>query len=320
MPVLQCPNGKWRIGEGKCMYETKADAERAYAGYRAAMHAKSLMDDAVNFLTPEKNGEGMSRMVKCKKCQGVFDLAKTVEVSMGATKCVHCGEVLASADMEDVVKFEPPESGDAPKAVKDILSKVYNSCRSDWVKDHPDDKENAHNKEYCSRVAWESVHFAGYNKTGDGKWSKSKVEKLLSADIPIKKIDTEKRIVYGIVYEPDITDAQNDFADAEEIEKACHQFMIDYQQIGHMHQDMLDKADVAIVENYIAPSEFLMGSEHVRKGSWVLGVKVNNEDIWQAVKKGELTGFSMAGFCMVPTIEDVSPGHGLPEGEGLNDE
>jgi len=33
MPVTRCPNGKWRIGSGKCMYPSKEAAERAYRGY-----------------------------------------------------------------------------------------------------------------------------------------------------------------------------------------------------------------------------------------------------------------------------------------------
>ena len=40
MPVLKCPNGKYRIGQGKCMYKTKAAAERAYRAYLAKKHSK----------------------------------------------------------------------------------------------------------------------------------------------------------------------------------------------------------------------------------------------------------------------------------------
>jgi len=35
MPVHKCPNGKFRIGSGKCMYDSKAKAESAYKGYLA---------------------------------------------------------------------------------------------------------------------------------------------------------------------------------------------------------------------------------------------------------------------------------------------
>jgi len=33
MPVRPCPNGKFRIGSGACIYDDKASAERAYKGY-----------------------------------------------------------------------------------------------------------------------------------------------------------------------------------------------------------------------------------------------------------------------------------------------
>ena len=36
MPVRKCPNGKYRIGSGKCIYDSKAKAERAYRGYLAS--------------------------------------------------------------------------------------------------------------------------------------------------------------------------------------------------------------------------------------------------------------------------------------------
>lgn len=38
MPVRKCSNGKYRIGSGDCIYKSKASAERAYAGYRAAKY------------------------------------------------------------------------------------------------------------------------------------------------------------------------------------------------------------------------------------------------------------------------------------------
>lgn len=39
MPVRKCSNGKYRIGDGKCMYNSKASAERAYRGYLGSKHA-----------------------------------------------------------------------------------------------------------------------------------------------------------------------------------------------------------------------------------------------------------------------------------------
>lgn len=42
MPVLKCPNGKFRIGSGKCIYDSKKKADRAYQGYLGSKYSKIL--------------------------------------------------------------------------------------------------------------------------------------------------------------------------------------------------------------------------------------------------------------------------------------
>ena len=53
MPVIKCPDGKYRIGSGKCMYTSKESAERAYGGYRAAKNIKHR-GNAVRGVTKRK--------------------------------------------------------------------------------------------------------------------------------------------------------------------------------------------------------------------------------------------------------------------------
>jgi len=108
-----------------------------------------------------------------------------------------------------------------------------------------------------------------------------------------KKVD-EEHLVYGIVYEPDVIDAQDDSAGAADIEKAAHNFMINSQRVKIMHKENAGPR-VSIVESYIAHDTFRLGDQMIRKGSWVLVVKIHDEALWQQVKKGDLTGFSMGG-------------------------
>lgn len=37
MPVIKCPNGKYRIGSGPCVYSTREAATKAYQAYLAQM-------------------------------------------------------------------------------------------------------------------------------------------------------------------------------------------------------------------------------------------------------------------------------------------
>lgn len=107
----------------------------------------------------------------------------------------------------------------------------------------------------------------------------------------------KEHIVYGIVYEPEIEDTQGDSATIDEIEKACHGFMLDYQNYNIEHEDSLTQA-VKVIESYIAPVDFLLGSQQVKKGSWVLASKVLNNELWDAIEKGEISGYSMEGTAV----------------------
>jgi len=120
----------------------------------------------------------------------------------------------------------------------------------------------------------------------------------------INKDEEEQKLVYGVVYEPDVEDAHGDFMSAEEIEKAAHVFMKDYRNIDKQHD--FNGGVGEVVESYIAPTDFKIGDEEIKKGSWVLVTKASDE-IWEQIKKGEITGYSMAGTAEVIEKQEEKP-------------
>jgi len=116
------------------------------------------------------------------------------------------------------------------------------------------------------------------------------------------KQDEEQRLVYGIVYEPDVRDADDDFSDKGEILKAAHLFLAEFRTMKIQH--LVPNSGVVIVESYIAPVEFEMNGEMVKLGTWVLVTKIFDEEIWKLVQSGELTGYSMGGFATREFEED----------------
>jgi hypothetical protein len=119
----------------------------------------------------------------------------------------------------------------------------------------------------------------------------SKVMKSYRVPIIVAK-GSDQQIVYGVVSEPNVIDLQGDRLSESEIRKACHKFMQTSQRIGKEHSG---PAKASIIESYIAPTNFKCNGQKVRKGSWVMAVKIHDPSLWQAVKKGEITGFSIAG-------------------------
>lgn len=105
-----------------------------------------------------------------------------------------------------------------------------------------------------------------------------------------------ERYALGVVLEPDVVDAQNDTYSAKEIERAAHGYMTDFRNIGLQHKAFVNDR-VKLVESYIAPVDFDLNGSTVKRGTWLIAVKVLDDQLWRKMQSGELTGFSIAGFA-----------------------
>lgn len=107
---------------------------------------------------------------------------------------------------------------------------------------------------------------------------------------------TEQQIVTGVVLEPDVVDAQKDTYSAEEIEKTAHLWMSDFRNLSLQHKAFVnDKARP--VESWVTRVDQELGGVALKAGTWLLTVKVTDAELWRAIKAGEYTGFSIAGFA-----------------------
>jgi len=122
--------------------------------------------------------------------------------------------------------------------------------------------------------------------------TEKRCNKSIRVPIIVSKRSADQQIVYGVVSEPDTIDLQGDRLSKAEIVKACHKFMMESQRIGKEHEGPA-KADV--IESYIAPTDFRCHGQIVKAGSWVMAVKIHDPELWRDVKKGDITGFSIAG-------------------------
>lgn len=130
------------------------------------------------------------------------------------------------------------------------------------------------------RIIWKSA------EAGKGEELEAELTKLKKSE--------EKRMVYGIVYAPEQIDTQGDFAKADEIAKAAHGFM-KAALTGNIDVNHdFDAREAYVAESWITKGvDVLFDKEPA--GAWAVGVKVESDELWEQVKKGELAGISMAG-------------------------
>lgn len=111
---------------------------------------------------------------------------------------------------------------------------------------------------------------------------------VIQAKYQIQKIHRDERLVTGQVYAPDTLDAHGHFMTKEELKRTAHRFMQDglLTSIDVQHDNKT--IDACIVESFIARK----GDPDFEEGSWVATTKINDFNVWNAVKLGVLNGYS----------------------------
>lgn len=118
----------------------------------------------------------------------------------------------------------------------------------------------------------------------------------------ITKVDEDKRLVFGwaSIIKDEVgkvlLDRQDDYIDSEdELEKAAYAYVLHSRDGGEMH---VRKGVSTVVESVVFTKEkqaALGIPEGTMPVGWWVGFKVNDDRVWNEVKKGNYIGFSVHG-------------------------
>lgn len=112
------------------------------------------------------------------------------------------------------------------------------------------------------------------------------------------------RIAWAVVYEPFKVDLQGDWADDYTIARAAWNWAMKGARFKVMHRR--DTVGVRLAENYVTKMEGeRIGRRKLRKGTWVVAFRVDEEGLWADIKSGRIRGVSLGGRSNVR--ENVAP-------------
>lgn len=100
-----------------------------------------------------------------------------------------------------------------------------------------------------------------------------------------------ERVVFGEVYLPNHIDTAETAMTREEVKRVAYEFMRRSMltKIDEMHN--YKESGCYVVESFIARP----GDPEFVEGAWVLGTKIDNDEVWEKVLNGEYNGYSIAG-------------------------
>jgi hypothetical protein len=131
---------------------------------------------------------------------------------------------------------------------------------------------------------------------------------LSKHEIELKEVDAEKKILMGAALVPNkqILRADKDgkgyyiYFSEDTIKKASELFLMRSNQNNATleHKEKLN--GLSVVESWVIDNPEMDKSKEygfsLPKGTWMISMKVNNEDIWKEVKAGKVKGFSIEGY------------------------
>jgi hypothetical protein len=131
---------------------------------------------------------------------------------------------------------------------------------------------------------------------------------LSKHEIELKEVDAEKKILMGAALVPNkqILRADKDgngyyiYFSEDTIKKASELFLMRSNQNNATleHKEKLN--GMSVVESWVIDNPEMDKSKEygfsLPKGTWMIAMKVNNEDIWKDVKAGKVKGFSIEGY------------------------
>lgn len=126
-------------------------------------------------------------------------------------------------------------------------------------------------------------------------------DNVLKGRFKIMKSDDEKMLAFGwasVSMRIDgevIEDWQKDIVEPEELEKAAYEFVLLYREGGEMHE----RGGAAVLIESVVFTEEKMQAMGIPVGTlpvgWWIGFKVLDEDVWEKVKDGTYSMFSIEG-------------------------
>lgn len=132
---------------------------------------------------------------------------------------------------------------------------------------------------------------------------------LAKHKVELKEIDQEKRILMGAALVPNKKIYRKNektkreweiFFKEDTVRKASELFLMRSNQNNATLEHDKDLDGMSVVESWIIEDDVHDKSVKygfsLPKGTWMISMKVNNDDIWKRVKAGEVKGFSIEGY------------------------
>ena len=126
-------------------------------------------------------------------------------------------------------------------------------------------------------------------------------------EMNLAEVDTEKRILMGpalipnkMIFRKEGNSSFNIFFSEQTVEQASQMYLKAGNQSNSTLHHKTKLSGMSLVESWIIENPEMDKSKafgfDLPKGTWMVSMKADNEEVWQKAKSGEVKGFSIEGY------------------------
>jgi len=132
---------------------------------------------------------------------------------------------------------------------------------------------------------------------------------LSKHEIELKEVDKEKKILMGAALVPNkqiyrVNEKTKEeyyiYFSEDTVRKASELFLMNSNQNNATYEHDKKLKGMSVVESWIIDDSKSDKSRFygfdLPKGTWMISMKVNNDEVWNDVKEGKVKGFSIEGY------------------------
>jgi len=130
---------------------------------------------------------------------------------------------------------------------------------------------------------------------------------LSKHEVELKEVDSEKRILMGAalipnkkIYRRNGEDEFYIYFSEDTVRKSMELFFKRGNQNNATYEHKDELNGMSVVESWLIEDEKLDKSKlygfNLPKGTWMISMKVDNDEVWNNVKEGKVKGFSIEGY------------------------
>lgn len=110
--------------------------------------------------------------------------------------------------------------------------------------------------------------------------------------------EQDEHFIFGVVLVPNEPDSQGDIYSAEEVRKAAHAYMEDAGGTFKIMHAGKAIEGLKVLETYVTKVSETHNGETFPIGTWLMAARVIDLELWESIKKGVFTGFSIGGSAV----------------------